>query len=102
MTGDAVCRKAGIDIVLVTRCTGLADMGARERKRRIRMVEGCAQKAWCGVAKRTVLREARLGVARVCGDIVFGEMTGDAGCRQAHENIVLVACRALHGGVDAG
>ena len=102
MTGNAIFRKACIDMVLVTRCTGLADVGARERKRRIGVVEGCAQKACCGVAKRTVLRETRLGVIRVCGAIVFSEMAGDAGCRQAHEDIVLVARRALYGGVEAG
>jgi hypothetical protein len=96
MTGNAGCRKAGIDIVLVT-CGALhTRMGAGQRKLCRAVIKSGSQKSCCGMAKGTVLREPGLGVIRILRPAVICEVTGNAGCRKTGIDIVLVTCRALH------
>jgi hypothetical protein len=42
VTGDARCRKTGIDIILVTRGALHPGMGTGQRERRRAVIEGCA------------------------------------------------------------
>jgi hypothetical protein len=78
MAGCARRRQTCIDIVFVTRCTAHCDVGARERKWRVAVIEGRSQKAGCGVAKRAVLRETRLCMVWISRAIVGSQMAGHA------------------------
>jgi hypothetical protein len=102
MARGAGCWKTCINIILMTRCTARTNVGARERKWRIAVIEGRSHKTGCRVAKRTVLREAGLYVIRIGRAVVIREMTRGAGFWKACINIVLMTCSARCASMRAG
>jgi hypothetical protein len=102
MTGDARCRKPGIDIVLMTCCACHPGVGTRKREWCIAVIKSGSRKSCSGVAKRAVLREPGLGMIRARRTVVICEVTGNARCRKTGINIVLVTRRALHPGMRTG
>jgi hypothetical protein len=102
VTGEAGCRKPGIDIVLMTRCACHPGVGTRKRKGCIAVIKSGSRKGSGGVAKRAVLREPGLGMIRARRAVVIRKVTGDARCRKTGINIILVARRTLHPGMRTG
>jgi hypothetical protein len=66
MTGKAVRWCPAIDSVLMTRSAGHIGMPARQRERRIVMIEGCTLPSCCGVTRSTISTELPV-VSIVCG-----------------------------------
>ena len=72
MAGRARCRKACIDVVFVARGALRAGMGAGQREQCCAVIERCSRPGNRVVACRTLLREARRCVVRVCRAAVLG------------------------------
>ena len=70
MTGVAVCWGARILPADVAVDALHVQVGSRQRKRRLTVVESCARPAAGRVANRTILRETSGSVVRICGVVV--------------------------------
>jgi len=69
MARVAVCGHGGVIAADVAGRTGHADVGARKREGRLRMVEGCGGPVRGAVAKGAIQGESRLRMIRIVGPV---------------------------------
>jgi hypothetical protein len=74
VTGNARCRKTGVDIVLVTSGALHIRMGAGQRELCRAVIERRSRPGSRIVAGRTLLRESRLDMIRIRCPAVIGEV----------------------------
>ena len=102
VTGVAVRRCTGKDIIDMALVAGDIDMGPGERERRVVVIE-CRPCPRCrGMACRAGCRKAGRGMSGIGGAVVIRLVAADTGSRQGRIVAVRVALRALQTGVGTG